>query len=579
MKPERVVWVAGRLVLLLAGLAFSFAACTQTPFWQVQSWGDPKPQATFSEDESCRNGLMSGWRFAKVSKGGGGAELIVPTVLQPGQGYEFSVQLKAVDGGLPVVADLAFRRDGPFYEASIIRPIKLDVGAWQTVVLRGRYTSLATGSVRLNLPKDGSAVCVGKPTLKQWSPADEAPVSYRVPKEFFGIHLNKLGRHNGWPVFDPDVVRMWSTGTSWAELQPVPGPIDWRSNVYAQRLDYFVRHVSRQQGEHQMVMTLGMTPAWAAAKGDASACSQSPFGAQTCMPPADLNAWRLFVRELAQRYQDSPIKVWEIWNEADVGMHWVGDTDLMVAMVRIAAEEIKALSPRSLVLGPNVTSLGMRFLHDFLSAGGGQYIDGVSVHVYSGRSPKRLMDQIRNVKDLIQSHGLSLPIWNTETNTACGGGPDSDRLLEQVSCSAMPAESAMAQSLMGQAALGVRNVSLYTWEGAELSVGGVGLVEADFRTETLAGVVLDRVVGLLRGSNVVWSAPTVEGLQAIDVISVGRICKVMWTDSDAVQVPVAVRGVSTWAKQLNGQDVDQLASGEWRVSTMPVASCIGSPGW
>lgn len=579
MKPDRVVWVAGRLVLLLAGLAFSFAACTQTPFWQVQSWGDPKPQATFSEDESCRNGLMSGWRFAKVSKGGGGAELIVPTVLQPGQGYEFSVQLKAVDGGLPVVADLAFRRDGPFYEASIIRPIKLDVGAWQTVVLRGRYTSLATGSVRLNLPKDGSAVCVGKPTLKQWSPADDAPVSYRVPKEFFGIHLNKLGRHNGWPVFDPDVVRMWSTGTSWAELQPAPGPIDWRSNVYAQRLDYFVRHVSRQQGEHQMVMTLGMTPAWAAAKGDASACSQSPFGAQTCMPPADLNAWRLFVRELAQRYQDSPIKVWEIWNEADVGMHWVGDTDLMVAMVRIAAEEIKALSPRSLVLGPNVTSLGMRFLHDFLSAGGGQYIDGVSVHVYSGRSPKRLMDQIRNVKDLIQSHGLSLPIWNTETNTACGGGPDSDRLLEQVSCSAMPAESAMAQSLMGQAALGVRNVSLYTWEGAELNVGGVGLVEADFRTETLAGVVLDRVVGLLRGSNVVWSAPTVEGLQAIDVISVGRICKVMWTDSDAVQVPVAVRGVSTWAKQLNGQDVDQLASGEWRVSTMPVASCIGSPGW
>jgi hypothetical protein len=221
----------------------------------------------------------------------------------------------------------------------------------------------------------------------------------------------------------------------------------------------------------------------------------------------------------------------------------------------------------------------MRFLHDFLAAGGGKYIDGVSVHVYSGRSPKRLMDQIRNVKDLMQSHGLSLPIWNTETNTACGGGPESDRLLEQVSCAAMPAEDAMVQSLMGQAALGVRNVSLYTWEGAELNVGGVGLVEADFRTETLAGVVLDRVVGLLRGSNVAWSVPTVEGLQAIDVLSAARTCKVMWAESDPVLVPGNARGASTWAKQLNGQAVDQLASGEWRVSTMPVASCIGSPGW
>lgn len=579
MRPERAVWFAVRLVLLLAGLACSFAACTQTPFWQIQSWGSSKPQAAFVEDEACRNGLMPGWRFAKLGNGGGDAELIVPTVLQPGLGYEFSVQMKAVDGGLPVVADLAFRRDGPFYEVSVIRPLKLDVGSWQTVVMRGRYTSLGAGSVRLNLPRDGSGVCVGKPTLKRWDGVDAAAASYRVPKEFFGVHLNKLGLHNGWPVFDPDVVRMWSTGTSWAELQPAPGPIDWRGNLYAQRLDYFVRHVSRQQGEHQMVMTLGMTPAWAVAKGDASACSQSPFGALTCMPPADLNAWRLFVRELAQRYQESPIKVWEIWNEADVGMHWLGGADLMVEMVRIAAEEVKAVSPRSLVLGPNVTSLGMRFLHDFLAAGGGKYIDGVSVHVYSGRSPKRLMDQIRNVKDLMQSHGLSLPIWNTETNTACGGGPESDRLLEQVFCAAMPAEDAMVQSLMGQAALGVRNVSLYTWEGAELNVGGVGLVEADFRTETLAGVVLDRVVGLLRGSNVAWSVPTVEGLQAIDVLSAARTCKVMWAESDPVQVPGNARGASTWAKQLNGQDVDQLASGEWRVSTMPVASCIGSPGW
>lgn len=579
MKPDRAVWVGIRLMLLLAGLACSFAACTQTPFWQVQLWGDPKPQVAFVEDAACRNGMTAGWRFSRLGKGGGGAELIVPAVLQPGQAYEFSVQLKAATGGAAVMADVAFRRDGPFYEVSAIHPVKLDAAAWQTVVLKGRYTSVATGSVRLNLPQDGSAVCVGKPVLKKWDEADAVPVIHHVSKDFFGVHLNKLGRHNGWPGFNPDVVRMWSTGTSWAELQPVPGPIDWRGNVHAQRLDYFVHHVSGQSGEHRMLMTLGMTPGWAASKGDDSACGHSPFGSKTCMPAADLNHWRLFVRELAKRYQDSPIQIWEVWNEADVSVHWVGGAGAMVDMVRIASEEIKAVSPNSVLLGPNVTSLGMRFLHDFLAAGGGQYIDGVSVHVYSGRSPKRLWDQIRNWQDLIRSHGLSLPIWNTETNTACGGGPDSDRLLEQASCAVMSAESALAQSLLGQAALGVQNVSLYTWEGAELAVGGVGLVESDFRTETLAGLMVKRLAKLMRGSTVAWHPVDFPGLQMVEVAAGGRVCNAMWADADTVLVPEYVRSAATWVKQLDEQPVVRLDSGEWRVSTMPVVACVGAPGW
>ncbi len=579
MKPDRAVWVGVRLMLLLAGLACSFAACTQTPFWQVQVWGEPKPQVVFAEDVACRNGLTEGWRFSKDHQGGGDAELIVPAVLQPGQAYEFSVQLKAATGGAAVMADVAFRRDGPFYEASVIRPVKLDGAAWQTVVLKGRYTSVATGSVRLSLPQNGSAICVGRPSLKKWDDADAVAVSHRVSHEFFGVHLNKLGRHNGWPSFDPAVVRMWSTGTSWAELQPVPGPIDWLGNVHAQRLDYFVRHVSRQSGEHRMLMTLGMTPGWAAAKGDDSACSHSPFGAKTCMPAADLNHWRLFVRELARRYQGSPIQIWEVWNEADVSVHWVGGAGLMADMVRIASEEIKAVSPNSVLLGPNVTSLGMRFLHDFLAAGGGQYIDGISVHVYSGRSPKRLWDQIRNWQDLIRSHGLSLPIWNTETNTACGGGPDSDRLLEQASCAVMSAESALAQSLLGQAALGVQNVSLYTWEGAELDVGGVGLVESDFRTQTLAGLVVARLGKLMRDSAVGWRHVDLTGLQMVEVAAADRVCKAMWAEADTVHVPSDVRGVATWARQLDGRPVVQLDSGEWQVSTMPVVACVGASGW
>lgn len=537
--------------------------------WVLQAWGNPAPVADATPTAECNPvGGSGGYIFGKTRSGGGAAELIIPSVLVPGKAYELVLPVKLVrgDGGL----DVFFRRDSPYYETTSIRTVTAKA-QWQTVTLRGIYDAPRVGSVRLALRNDGAAVCLGRPELREINPdgvgADDQ--WHPVSGHFLGIHLNKLGRHHGWPSFQPDVIRMWGTGTTWHELQPREGRIDWRGNAHGQRLDFFAAHVRERSRDAAMLMTIGMTPPWAAPTGDNGACANSSFGERSCLPPVDTEAWRKYVRQLAQRFDGGRIAIWEVWNEADVPMHWLGTPQQMVELVRIAAEETKKADPRSLMIGPNVTTNGLNFLNNFLVAGGGKHIDGISMHAYLGFGSGVAMTRLRNLRETLRSHGLALPIWNTESNTACGGDPDASTMAL---CERTHEETVLQAAIL-QAAQGIENFTFYTWEGAETEVGGIGMVKGDFRSMTRLGYLYEDLAHWLRGASLKplpsGPGPVTRALWRKD----GRQCVVAWTNAGTVKVSPALFEQAELVRDISGRPAERDPTGAWLLGAMPVYGC------
>lgn len=558
-----------RWLLLAAwgvGLSLSPVGAQKLPLpdWTLNPWGN-RPTLVDAQVDVNRCGT-AGFYYAKQRQGDGEAELILPGVLIPGRAYRFTVQMKKVLGDGQV--DVMFRRTGPNYETTSIRTVKPS-SQWQTVTLSGIYDAPSQGAVRVGLRAVGLGICMTSPTLERTAVENiGGPVQWHeVPSTFPGVHLNRLGRHNGWPAFNPSIVRMWDTGTTWADLQPQPGPIDWRGNEHAQRLDYFLAHVRKFNPKGDLLMTLGMTPVWAA-PADAPDCgSDAYYGRKTCWPPARLEDWRRYVRELATRYKGR-VRYWEVLNEADIPMHWRGSPEQLVELVKAANEELKAVDPGNVLIGPNVTMMGYRLLNDFLRLGGARYVDAISVHVYMGRSPNLVFSKLRNVREMLINQGVDLPLWNTESGSSCSPEVDCDH------DTGVDGVSSVAQSLVGQAALGVANVSYYTWEGGVVSGGGLPLVQSDYESTTRAGDLVKRVMGWLRGASVRWEASPVDKVRRVGLKKPGQSCSVLWTDAGEVRVAAATLGKPSRLQDALGSDLPPDEQGRFTVTTLPAIGCV-----
>src|SRR2546421_12621744 len=114
-------------------------------------------------------------------------------------------------------------------------------------------------------------------------------------------------------------VRLWDTGTSWADINTAPGTYDFS------KLDRFLSSA----GNHglSVLYTFGHTPRWASSDPTSTFC----FGQGTCAPPKDVNwdgsgsdaIWKAFVYAVVQ-HGGSKIAYYEMWNEAFYRGYWIG---------------------------------------------------------------------------------------------------------------------------------------------------------------------------------------------------------------------------------------------------------------
>jgi hypothetical protein len=225
---------------------------------------------------------------------------------------------------------------------------------------------------------------------------------------------------------------------AWQNIEQQSGTFDF--TLYDEFANIAPKDAS---GTALMILTLGLTPPWAAT--DQSTCRASSTGAIGCTaPPANIQDWTSFVTALMNHYNgtNAPhIKYYEIWNEANQAQSWSGTAAQMEQMGAAAYGIIKQDSHSS-VVGPSVSGnvytsgLGqpIDWLTTYLSVGGTSYMDVASFHgfVYSdSQIPYPLPTancsasdpncggpitaQVSAYRNVLDSAGMtSTPLFNTE---------------------------------------------------------------------------------------------------------------------------------------------------------------------
>lgn len=116
------------------------------------------------------------------------------------------------------------------------------------------------------------------------------------------------------------------------------------------------------------------------------------------------------------------VAAYEIWNEPDLKYFNTKDASAAdyAEMLKAAYRTIKQNDPGVPVLGGAI-AYRTEFIDDMLKAGAGEYMDGLSVHYYLGKSApeKRARNRLDEYRDVLVKYGYDkMPVWVTETGWA-----------------------------------------------------------------------------------------------------------------------------------------------------------------
>ncbi|AKJ31991.1 hypothetical protein AAW51_5300 [Caldimonas brevitalea] len=474
-------------VLASSSMETTFAATA--PGWKINYWGVGAPSWKLQRETRSQYVFRGGAsQLFVVGHDTAKTHLTYPYAFGKGKTYRSTLYVRSHQ---PAQVTVQMRREAPPWDAFGTKTIQVN-STWQKVEITGTYPADVAGTLRVSTTTPDALLWIDEVKIEQLEHNELAPFSTApIPDTLFGMHINKLGRHQNYPQLGHHVVRLWNTGTTWRDLEPSRGVWTWTAGHGGKRLDMYVDYVKRNDPKASILYTLGQTPTWA---------SRTPgekglYGYGASGVPTNFDDWRNYVRTLARRYAGK-IQYWELWNEPDFQPHFNGSIQDMVKLARIAHEELKAADPANKLVSPGVTSgQGMNFLNNFLAAGGGQHVDVIGYHWYFNASPEGLVPLISNVRHLMKAYGVdNKPLWNTE------GAPGCDALTTTCS-SFVPSQkqirSTTARALMMMWAKGVSNFNYHIWESSEPLAK---LVESDFKTQTEAGNAYAAMVRWMRGA-------------------------------------------------------------------------------
>jgi len=218
---------------------------------------------------------------------------------------------------------------------------------------------------------------------------------------YFGGHLDGInlqwhlqaGRKIGLQWARCHNMMQW---TWWRRVQP-NGPDEW---VWGDESQLMV--------DNEGLRTLGQflhLPAWA------SSAAEGAPGNPSAYPPRDWDQLARYVYNTVLRYRGS-IKHWEVWNEPHYSGFWRGSPEQYAKLLEIAYREAKSADPECIVLGGGgVHPRSMPWIEAMLQAGGGANMDGFTIHYLE---PDLARDFMPRLRQLLDDHGVSGPIWNSE---------------------------------------------------------------------------------------------------------------------------------------------------------------------
>ena len=276
------------------------------------------------------------------------------------------------------------------------------------------------------------------------------------------------------------------------------------------------------------------TPSWAA-------------GGEAGQPPANLelpfthpdNHWARFVYNMVLHYRDR-VRYWEIWNEPNLREFWSGSPEQYYRLLKVAYQAARAADPTALVLFGGLSGQDTVFLERVLQVGdadpeaegAGHYFDVFAWHAYSRATQHH--DGTVAFRDQLARHGLSKPIWITESNIPAWNDPSicgENCAPTQWEATAEEQASYILQAFGYGLAAGVRHMSIYrASDVGEASAWGLlrndGAARPAYHAYSTVHRYLDgaETATLFRG----------EGFERVEVLAPGRRVSLAWSTGPAV---------------------------------------------
>ncbi len=351
----------------------------------------------------------------------------------------------------------------------------------------------------------------------------------RVPDSaFFGTHFHQLVAPAGksptaWPTGQIGSLRLWDSGTRWADIEPVRGRFEF------DRLDAHVQQ-ARANGANVMLV-LGSPAPWASARP----FEAGPYGPGSAAEPADMAAWERYVGAVARRYKGR-VTQYELWNEpyfadlsADRGhpsAFFTGTVATMVELARRTRAVLDREDPQAVLFTPGFVG-GVERFEMFLAAGGGTYIGGVSYHLYAD-DEREFLALLRNVRAVMARRGIAaLPLYNTESGFAV------QATLPPLDEQRRDAAALLARTVIVGAFGGLDRFYQYAWDNGRMGM------QDDARRETPSLAAFTSVRRWLLGTTLAGCRTLEANLVRCEGVRGGARLWVVWRP--AASAPVRMR--------------------------------------
>jgi hypothetical protein len=286
-----------------------------------------------------------------------------------------------------------------------------------TYTITGTPTTLGTFDFTVSVEGCGGTVSSHAYSLT----IQPRSASGQISPEFFGMHMGSI---TPWPttvgVQFTNFRTLNSGQTHWSQLNPKSGVYRWSQ----------IDDILQESGRYDVAVDFDFywTPSWASSEPTAS-CGGSNDGG--CYPPNDLNAdgtgtdqhVKNFITALMQHEGAGKIKYIEVWNEFNIAEEWSGTIPQLVRITKDVSAIAKAYDPNIRIISPAETGdwvptnndfTGMRWLGEFLAAGGGQYVDIIGLHGHN-TLPESIIARTNSTVAQMAAYGQSgKAIFDTE---------------------------------------------------------------------------------------------------------------------------------------------------------------------
>lgn len=248
--------------------------------------------------------------------------------------------------------------------------------------------------------------------MKAQQPLLSITLGNKVPTSFFGMSVNKPTVEQSGIAVSYGTTRTWDVYPfiDWAHSNPSFGVYDFTN------LDAFIA-ANAASGNADIIYTLGNPPLWASAYPDAP-CNEGPG---SCGPPGCFLAWNAYIAAVVSHTRGK-IHIWELWNEPQDPGYYAGNAYYMALLAQQAQQVIKSIDPSAIILSPAPTGgYGPAWMNDFLSFGGGNYVDVIAFHGYWSANAADLASIVQSYRAMMTTYGIAnKPLWDTESSWAGG---------------------------------------------------------------------------------------------------------------------------------------------------------------